>query len=74
MDSVRVGGVRAGDRALLLVSEYDTPREVSCTVTLPEGLHGAAELTPDGAMPAREDLLEVTLDEVRGRVFLLAAE
>ncbi len=73
LESVRLGGVRAGDRALLLVSEYDTPGEVSCTVRPPEGLHGAAELTPQGAMPAREDVLDVTLDELRARVYLLEA-
>jgi hypothetical protein len=76
-DSVRLGGIRSGDQAVLLVSEYDTPGQVQCTVTLPADLRGSvAELTPTGQQPltAADGAITVTLDGARARAYLLRAE
>lgn len=74
LESVRLSGIRAGDRALLMVAEYDTDGAVTCTVTPPEGFRVVSELTPEGAVAHSGDALVVSLDELRARVYLLEVQ
>ncbi len=76
-EGVRLGGIRAGDQVALLVSEYDSPTGVECTVQLPEGVTGEVhELTPDGKQPAQVagGTLDVVLDSTHARVFLMTLQ
>ncbi len=73
-EGVRLGGIRAGDQVALLVSEYETPTDIECSVRLPEGVTGEVyELTSAGrqAVEVAGGTLEVTLDDTRARVFLM---
>lgn len=72
-ETVRLSAIRSGDRGLLLVGEYQTPGPVTCKVTPPEGFRIAAELTPTGQVACAADSVAVTLDDLRGRVYLLEA-
>ncbi len=71
--TVHLSAIRAGDRGLLLVGEYETPGAVECTVTPPEGFTIVAELTTGGTAGCGAAPITVTLDETRGRVYLLEA-
>lgn len=72
---VRLGGVRCGNQAVLLVSEYDWPGTLECRVTLPARVNGPVyELTPEGRreVPLADGGLTVALDQLRARVYLLS--
>jgi hypothetical protein len=73
-ESVRLSAIRSGDRALLLVGEYQTSDPIECIVTPPEGFGVAAELTSDEPVALDQRQLTVTLDDTRGRVYLLEAQ
>ncbi len=72
VESVRLSAIEDGERAVLLVAEYDTPGPVQCTVALPPGLRGPVhELTAHGSRPVevRDGAIAVSLDQVRARAF-----
>lgn len=74
--TARVSGVHDGERALVLVGEYESASPMTVTVMLPEGFRGEVrELTPLGSQPVAADdgRLTVALDEVRARAFQVAA-
>ncbi len=76
-EGVRLGGIQSGDQAVLLVSEYETPTDVECSVQLPEGVTGVLhELTPDGQREAAvvDGVLSVTLDDTRARAYLMTLQ
>lgn len=74
VETVHLSAIRSGDRGLLLVGEYETAGPVECTVTPPAGFRIVSELTTTGATDCPPGPLTVTLDQTRGRVYLLAAD
>ncbi len=72
-EAVHLSAIRTGERGLLLVGEYESSDATECAVTPPSGFHVVSELTADGPDECETDPLTVTLDETRGRVYLLEA-
>lgn len=76
LPTARISGVQDGERALVLVAEYETDGPVTVSVTLPTGWGGElVELTPQGPrpVPLADGKLVVTLDTLRARAYQVAA-
>ena len=72
--TVNIGGMALADKAVLLVSDYQSADRASSTVTLPKGFAGQVkELFPGPARIVRvaDGQLRVTFGPERARVYLL---